>query len=185
MIVINGKTYKSLNDKIYVGSSQVKKIYKGTALIYPCQVPMSVSNRVANGGVQLPTTLQAQWTIDIEVPESTILAESDFTTFEFIIVEVPDDYMLYGVYPRYKINALTRKCYKNTYISTSNYDRNVAEWAEDSSCSVTMTLNYSSNINYVVFVLQKEYYNDNYKMSSISVQATGYDISTRNIWSGT
>lgn len=184
MIVINDKTYRSLNDKIYVGSSQVKKIYKGTTLIYPCQVPMSISNRVANGDAQQPVTLNAQWTIDVEVPESTILAESDFTTFEFIIVEVPDDYMLYGVYPRYKINALTRKCYKNTYISTSNYDRNVVEWEEDNSCSVTMMLNYSSS-NYVVFVMQKEYYNDNYKMSSINAQATGYDISIRNTWNST
>ena len=180
MIVLNNIQYKYLTDKIYIGGIQIGKVYKGSTLIYPepTSTPtiteIVMANQVSQGG----QATDCMWVINIDAPST--FSGNEFTNLQVIIVEVPSDYQTNGVYPRIKVDVLAQKCYKNTYISTSNTDRNVANWEEvnDSSCQV-----YTSNLAFG-FSIHSNDANANYVISAISANATNCHIIVHNTFNG-
>ena len=176
MICFNGNKYKTLDDKLFFGNNRIAKVYYGNTLIYPEPSTMNVviSNQMEQGA----QSSSGVWTVNISAPTS--FTGDKFTALNVIIVEKPSDYMQYGVYPRFKIDVLSGKCYRNAYVSTSNLDRGRADWveADRTYCDV-----YTSNLSFG-FSIMANIANDDYVISVITATATNCTISTYNTFNG-
>ena len=176
MICFNGNKFKTLDDKLFFGNKRIAKIYYGNALIYPEPSTMNVviSNQMELGA----QSSVGIWTVNISAPMS--FTGDKFTALNVLIVEKPSDYMQYGVYPRFRIDVLSGKCYRNAYASTSTEDRMRADWVET---DITYCDVYTSNLSFG-FSIKANNVNDDYVISAITATATNCSIRTQNTWTG-